>query len=427
MRVKKTMLMPTKAKVYVVADDKELLSIKDNVINSYQGKVRVAGFRTGKVPLEILEKKIDQTTLQADFLQVAVEQLYITAMDNEKLRQVDNPNISIKKFVPYTLLEFEAEVEVIGDIKLPNYKKIMISRPEIKVEQKEVDLVIETLRDRLAEKNDVQRAARVGDQIYIDFTGSDTKTNKPVTGAQGRNYPIILGSNTFVPGFEDKLIGMKAGDKKIFTIRFPKTYQVSTLRNRRVEFDVTVIKVQSVKRAKLDDSFAAKAGPVKTVAALKRDIEQQLKKEKSIQAERDFESQLVREISNKTEVSIPDTLIKDQIERLWSDVKQNLLYRGQTIKEFLESEGKTELQYIEDVLKPQAQERVKGGLVLSEIARIENLVVDPKELKTRMQWLMEQYKQDNQMLIELGKPEAKQEIASRILTEKTLERLKSYN
>ncbi len=425
MQVKKTNSSPTNVTLTVIADEKELSPIKEHVLTHFKDRVKVPGFRAGKVPTEILEKNISPSSLQTEFLEEAIEQLYVTAAKSEDLRPVDRPQIALKKFVPYTLLEFEAQVEILGEVKLPDYKNIKMKKPDAKVTESDVKEVIESLRQRLAEKKDVSRAVKDGDQAFIDFKGVDAKTKDPISGADGKDYPLVIGSGTFIPGFEPEIIGMKAGDEKTFTITFPKDYGVKALQNRKVEFTVSVTKVQEVKLPKLDDAFAAKSGPVKTLADLKADIKKQLGHEKQHQVDRDFESELVKNISDKSKLEIPEILISDQVTRLWTDLQQNIMYRGQTIKEFLEAEDKTEEEYREDVLKPQAIDRVKASLVLAEIAEKEKLEVTPEELEIRMQMLKAQY-QDAGMQEELEKPETRRDIAARLLTEKTVNKLVQY-
>lgn len=425
MQVKKTNLSPTQTNLTIIADEKELAPIKAHTLTHFQGRVKVAGFRAGKIPAEVLEKHVDQSAFQTEFLEEAIEQLYVAAANEEKLRPIDQPKIEVKKFVPFTTLEFEVIVEVLGEVKLPDYTKIKKAKEQAKVTAEDVSGIISSLQERLAEKKDVARAAKDGDEVYIDFKGVDAKTKEAINGADGKDYPIIIGSNTFIPGFEPELIGMKAGEEKTFTITFPKDYGVAALQNRKVEFTVNVIKVQEVAKPKVDDDFASKAGPFKTLADLKKDIRMQLGVEKQNKVDRDFESELVKEISDKSKVDIPEPLINDQVARLWTDLQQNVMYRGQTIQEFLDMAGHTEETYRSDVLRPQAEDRVKASLVLAEIAEKEKLDVTPEELEIRMQILKGQY-QDAQMQEELEKPEARRDIASRLLTEKTVNKLVGY-
>lgn len=423
MQVKKT-LKSTTATLSIIATDKELNPIKDHVLTHFQDRVKIPGFRAGKAPLNMVEKHVDQTVFQSEFLEEAISMLYSEAVRDNDLRVVSRPEIKLSKFVPYTTLEFTAEVPVVGEITLGDYKKLKVARPKVEVSADDVKDVIESLRTRMAEKKDVDRAAKDTDQVWIDFSGVDEK-GEPVKGADGKDYPLVLGSNTFIPGFEPNLVGLKAGDEKTFTLTFPKDYGVKALANRKVTFTVTVTKVQEVVKPKVDDEFAAKVGPFKTAAELKADIKKQVGIERQNQADRDYESEVVKKLSDKSKVEIPEVLVDEQIERMMQELQQNLMYRGQTIQEFLEQEGKTEQQYRDQELKPQATERVKAGLVLAEVADQEKIQVTPQEVDIRIQVLKGQY-QDQAMQAELDKPENRRDITSRLLTEKTLAKLVSY-
>ncbi len=424
MQVKKTSSDDMHAVFMVVASENELNSLKEHVLSHFQDRVKVPGFRAGKIPPSVLEKNVDQDSLQGHFLEEAIEQMYAQAANELNLRPVDQPKISIKKFVPFSTLEFEVDVAVVGDIKLPDYKKIKKARPSVTITDKDINSVIDSLKTRLADKKDVDRAAQSNDQLWIDFEGVDA-SGKPVTGADGKNYPLMLGSNTFIPGFEDNLIGLKTGEEKSFTLTFPKDYGVKTLANKKVTFNTSVIKVQEVVEPKLDNDFAKKAGPFETVQQLKADIKKQLTHEKKHEADRQYENELVREIASKSKVNVPDILVDEQIERMEQDERQNLAYRGQTWEEHLKEEGVTAEQHREQN-RVTADERVKMSLVLSEIAELEKLEVTPEELEIRLQILKGQYK-DPQMLAELDKPEARRDVASRILTEKTVQKLVNYS
>ncbi len=423
MQVKTTHTNPTKAVVAVIAHADELNGIKLHVLSHFNN-VKVPGFREGKVPADLLEKHIDSNVLQPRFLEEAIEQLYSQALKSEALRAVGQPKISIKKFVPFTDLEFDAEVDVIGTVKLADYKKISVKKPEIKVTVDDVKNVMESLRNQLAEKEDVDRAAKNADQVWIDFKGVDAK-GAPINGADGENYPLTLGSNAFIPGFEEQLIGKKAGDETTFTVTFPKDYGVSSLQNKKVTFTVSISKVQEVVLPKVDDELAKKAGPFKTLAELKADIKKQLTHERNHEVQRDYESELMKKISDKSTVDLPQLLIDEQIERMMTDLRQNLTYRGQTMQEYLKEQQKSEEEYKTEVVKPQAEARTKASVLLAEISERENLTVTPEEISVRIQLLKGQYK-DAQMQAELDKPEARREIASRLLTEKTIAKVVEY-
>ena len=408
----------------VAADESELLSLKQITLTKLQPMVKTAGFRSGKVPTSLVEKNVDQQTLQSEFLEDSIGQIYSKAVALKNLRPVANPKISILKFVPFTTLEIGVEVEVIGDIKLPDYKKIKKEYPKVTVSVGDENDVLSNLKKRMSEKKDVDRAAKIGDQVWIDFKGADPKTNEPVKGADGENYPLILGSKTFIPGFEDNLVDLKAKQNKEFTLTFPKDYGFKALAGSKVKFSVNLTKVQEVIEPKLDDAFAAKAGPFKSLDKLKEDIKTQLTAEKTNQARQEFESQLVKEISDKTKVVIPEVLTKNQVDRMIQEVKQNLSYRGKTYEEMLEAEGISDDEYQKE-LSPRAEEYVKASIVLAEIAQTESIQVSTEELNERIEGLKKQYT-DGKMRLELEKPAAQRDIKARMLSEKTLATLTEY-
>jgi len=260
--------------------------------------------------------------------------------------------------------------------------------------------------------------------VWIDFVGTDAKTKEPIEGGDGKNYPLTLGSKSFIPGFEEGLVGLKTNDQKTLTLTFPKDYGAKALQNRKVNFAVTVNKVQQLIEPKVDDTFAASVGPFKTVAELKADIKGQLQTEKETEAERAFTDELITTITKAATVAIPDSLIEEQIERLIRDQKQNIVYRGQTWQEFLKAEGVDEDGYRKK-LRPDAELRVKAGLVLAEIAEKEKIVVTPEELQVQIQLLKDKYT-DAEMQAELDKPEVRRDIASRMMSEKTIAKITSY-
>ena len=412
----------TRVRLDIVAQEEELQNIKQKTLQKLAPQVKVAGFREGNVPIEVVEKNINPQTLQGQFIDEAVNSLYIAALKEEKLRPVAQPKVDIKKFVPFNVLEFTMELEVVGEITLPDYRKHGVKKSVGKITEKDVKGVLENLQTRAAEKNEVERAAKSGDEAWIDFAGKDSK-GEPVQGADGKDYPLMLGSNTFIPGFEDNIIGMKPQDEKEFTVTFPKDYGAKALQSKKVTFTVTLNKVNEVKQPKLDDEFAGKVGPFKSLDELKEQIRTELEQEAERKAERDYEAAIVNKLADDTKVDIPEVLIEEQKQMVLQEVRQNVVQRGMTYEEFLASQGVSEEDYTDKEILPEAERRVKAALLLSEIADAEGIDVTPEELEARLQILKAQYK-DQKMQDELDKPENRREINSRIRSEKVIAFLK---
>lgn len=424
MQVSKTQISPTKVELAVTADQAFLSKVKDRALADFAQNMSIAGFRKGHAPKAIIEKHADPARLQQQFLERAVNDLYIEAVGSEKLRVTAQPDINVTKFVPFTTLEFKAAMEVVGKITLPDYKAMRMAKEVEPTTDKDVTAVLDDLRRRDSVKRDVQHAAKDGDEVVIDFKGVDTKTQKPIDGAAGTEYPLVLGSNAFISGFEPEIVGMKPGDEKTFDVTFPAYYSVNDLQSKKVSFTVTLKTVREIELAKLDDEFAAKVGPFKTVAELKADIKKQLRAEKDTQAQRTLENNLLAEIAEKAKADIPDSLIEDEIDRMEEEERRNLVYRGQTWQEHLKAEGKTTKEHREG-MRESATARVKTGLVLGELAEAEGVAYTQKELDDRIADLKNRYN-DREMRAELDKPENRRELGSRLLTEKTIERLVKY-
>jgi trigger factor len=414
----------TQVQFMITAAEADLSPYKQAALNKLSSQVKLPGFRQGTAPLNLVEKNVDQQLLQTEFLDIALSNLYAKAANIEKVRPVTRPEVSLKKFVPFTELVFEVKAHIIGKIKLPDYKNIKLAKKQASVTADDVNKVVESLRTRLSEKTEVKRAAKDGDQAWIDFKGIDDK-GEPVKGADGKDYPLLLGSNTFIPGFEENVIGLKAGDEKTFDITFPKDYHVKALASKKVTFTISVKKVEEVKKPKTDDEFAKKAGPFKALKDLKTDIKKQLEVERQGELNRQYQNELIGKITDKTPLKVPQPMIEHQAEHSLEETRRNLTYRGQTYQEFLDAEGLTDEQYKETIIKPQAERQIKTSMILSEIAEAENLSVTPEELEIRIQILKGQY-QDEKMQAELDKPENRQDIASRMLTEKVLAKLERY-
>ena len=424
MNVQNQRKSPTQVELTVTATTTDLAPIKTRVLKKLAPQVKVAGFREGKAPASVIEKSVDRQTLLDEFMNEALNELYTAALAKEELRPVSAPDVELKKFVPFSTLEFKATVSVIGKLTLADYTKLKVDKPISIVNAKEVDEVLANLQIRLAEKNDVERAAKDDDQVWIDFKGTDSK-KQPVPGADGTDYPLVLGSNTFMPGFEPELVGLKAGDAKYFEIMFPEDYGSVSLQGKKVTFDVTLNKVQEVQKPKLDDDFAAKAGPFTSLRDLKDDIKKQLNQERAQQAQQNYENQLIVTLAETSLIELPDGMIDEQVLKMEEDEKRNLVHKGTTWQEHLDSEGISEEQHRKRQ-RPDAQQRVKAGLVLSEVAEKEKVMIIPEELEIRIQVLKGQYT-DSQMQEEIGKPENRREITAQLLTEKTIARLVELN
>ena len=410
----------TKIELVITVDAEELASVKQATLQKMKSQVKAPGFRAGKAPLSVIEKQVDPSQLQGDVLQEAVNKHYQAVIEKDNIKVLSNPEVEITKFVPFTQLEFKAKVDVMPKVKLGDYKKIKRTVSKVTVTDKEIKEVIDNLLQKSSKKQAVDRKAKNGDEVLIDFEGKDEK-GELVAGASGKDYPLVLGSNSFIPGFEEGLIGLKKGDKKDVKLTFPKEYHAKQLAGTKITFSVDVKEVNEVVLPEPDDKFAVSLGPFETLVDLKKDIKTQLSEQKLSEEQNKVKDSIVEELVKKSSFEMPEVLITDQIAMLEHDFNQNLTYRGITLPEYLKQEGfKDADEWKAKELKPQAERRVSVGIILAEVADKEGLKVDEQEVAARISQYKTQY---SSQAAEFDNPEMQREVVSRLLTEKTVDRL----
>ena len=416
----------TRVKVIVAADHAELAAAEQAALKRLAKTVKVNGFRTGHVPLEIVKKHADPNALAQETLDAALNRAVAEAFLNNDLQVLARPEVEIKKYVPGELLEFTAEADVMPEVKLGDYKKLKAKKAAVNVDKKEIDEVIQRIQKGLSEKKEVKRAAKIGDETMIDFVGK--KDGEAFQGGTGKDYPLVLGSNSFIPGFEDALVGLKAGDTKDVKLAFPKDYHAKDLAGQDVVFEVTVKKVNSVKLPALDDKFAAKAGPFTSMEDLRKDIKAEITAQAERKATDDLKDELVKQLVAKSTVSVPSVLRDDQIRSLEQDLRQNLMYRGRTLEQYFEEKGYADRDaWVKAEANDAADARIKAGLVLAQLSKELKIEATADELAAHINAYKQQYANNPKMAKHFDKPEAQREVANRLITEKTIDKLVELN
>ena len=416
----------TRVKVMIAADHAELAAAEQVALKRLAKTAKVNGFRTGHVPLEIVKKHADANALAQETLDAALNRAVAEAFLSNDLQVLARPEVEIKKYVPGELLEFTAEADVLPEVKLGNYKKLKVKKAAVNVDKKEIDEVIERIQKGLSEKKEVKRAAKIGDETVIDFVGK--KDGEAFHGGTGKDYPLVLGSNSFIPGFEDALVGLKAGDTKDVKLAFPKDYHVKDLAGQDVVFEVTVKKVNSVKLPALDDKFAAKAGSFTSMEDLRSDIKAEIAAQAERRAKDDLKDELVKQLVAKSVVSVPSVLRDDQIRSLEQDLRQNLMYRGRTLEQYFKEKGYADRDaWVKAEANDAADARIKAGLVLAQLSKELKIEATADELAAHINTYKQQYANNSEMAKHFDKPEAQREVANRLITEKTVDKLVELN
>ncbi len=417
-------LSDTSVAVTVIVDEAEFTRAKDYAVTRLGREVKVQGFRKGKVPAAVVEKNIDPSVLASESVEYAVNAALNDVIAAEDLRVLDQPKIDVTKLVPFTTLEFKAEIDVLPEITLGDYRKLKSKKAAVSVRKADIDEVVERMRQGFSEKIPVERPAKDGDEVVMSFNGRDTD-GKEIEGAKGEDYPLTLGSKSFIPGFEEQLLGHSAGEMFDIDVTFPRDYHADHLKGAKVRFAIDLKKVNEVKLPDVDDAFAKKSGPFNTVKELLDDIKRELTAQKERQAQDMLKDDLLGELVGKSKVPVPEVLIADQLQSLERDLTQNLMYRGMTMEQYVSQQGcKDKEELVIKELRPMAERRVQAGLVLAELSKAEKIDVSHDELEAE---LVKRKEEAPTMAEQLDTPEARRDIANRVVTEKTINRLVELN
>lgn len=385
--------------------------------------VKAPGFRKGKVPASVAAKHVDVNALAEQALDDALSKAVATAFTSEDIRALDRPQVEVKKYIPAQELEFTAEVEILPKVTLGKYNNMGVKKVVGKVADADIDDVVLRMQKGFAVRKDVSRASKNGDEAIIDFTGK--RDGVAFDGGSAKDYTLALGSSQFVPGFEEAIVGHKAGDEFDVELTFPKDYHSTILAGQDVVFAVSLKTVKEVALPEVDDALAAKAGPFKTVKELEDDIRRELLAGREREAGEKWRDSLVSKLVELSKVPVPEILLSDQVHSIEQDMTQNLAYQGMTLQNYLDSTKQTHEHWLATEVHEAANRRVQAGLALAEMSKVEKIVASDEELSAKINQYQAQYgKQSGQ---DLTSPEFQRDIANRLLTEKTVDRLVELN
>lgn len=419
-------LSDTKVELTITLGKEELDAAEKVALSKLAKTVKVPGFRKGKVPPSVAAKNVDPEMLSQQTLEDALSKAVAQAYMDKGIQALDRPAVEIKKFVPGQELEFTAEAEILPTVVLGDYKKLKVEKEKISVSDKEVTDIIERMQKGMGEKKPVDRAAKDGDEVKIDFVGK--KDDIAFDGGTGTDYDLTLGSNSFIPGFEEGIVGKKPGETFDLKLKFPDTYHVADLKGADVVFTTTLKEVKEVVLPELTDEFAAQVGPFKTVDELKTDIKRELTSQKERESNEKLKDSLVKQLVEVSKVPVPEILVNDQSESIERDMTQNLMYQGITLDQYLENKGfESKEKWLKTEVYDAAEKRVQAGLALAELSKAEKIEATSKELEEHVAMYKTQYANNPQMVAQFDQPEARRDIANRLLTEKTVERLVELN
>lgn len=393
--------------------------------NKTKHKYSVPGFRKGHVPMKVIEGMYGREVFFEDAMDIVIPEVYSEVLDKEHdIEVVSQPELESFDFKEDGGVTFVLTTAVRPEVKLGKYKGLSLERKVEKVTAKQVDEEMENARDKQARIIDVDEAAKNGDIVNIDFVGSVDGVK--FDGGSAQDYDLTLGSGSFIPGFEDQLVGAKKGDKVDVKVTFPEDYHATELKGKEALFECTVNAVKRKELPALDDDFAKEISEFDTLAEYKEDVKNKLMKDAEMRADREYEDALVQAVVDGAEVEIPQAMIDQEAEDMAKEFEYRLSYQGIKLADYLGYINMTREQLL-DEYKEQAAKSVKVRLVMEEIVKREEMKFEQDELDAKVAEMAERSGQDVETFKKgLGR-EHYDYLANQILSDKLMAMLREEN
>ena len=405
----------------ITVDNDKFEAAINKAYNKNKGKFNIPGFRKGKAPKQIIESQYGKGVFYNDAIDMLFPEVYPTALDELNIDPINRPDLDIEEISKDNGLVMVINVEVKPEVKLGEYKGIEISKPAYTVNEEEADLRLEEMRNRAARLVDVEdRAIEAGDTAIIDFEGF--QDGVAFEGGKGENYSLVIGSNTFIPGFEDQLVGKNKGEEVEVNVEFPAEYHAENLAGKPANFKVVVKNVQRKELPELNDEFAADTTEFNTLDELKADLRTKLEEEAKNRAEAEMRNSLVEKVSEATELEVPEAMIEAQLDNMMMELNYQLQYQGLQLQQLLEMTGRT-IEELKAERREEATKLVKSSLILEAIAKAENVEVSEEEIEAELAKMAQMYNMEVEKIKSAMRPADLEDIKGQLTIRKTIDLL----
>ncbi len=380
------------AKLTIEVPAEELEAAIEKAFQKNKNKISVPGFRKGKVPRKIIEQMYGKEIFYEDAANYLIPEAYDKAVKECEEEIVSSPKIDVAQIEAGKAFIFTAEVALKPEVKLGKYNGVKVEKVETEVTDEEVDAAIEKERENNARTISVEdRAVKNGDMTVIDFEGF--VDDVAFEGGKGENYPLTIGSGTFIPGFEEQLVGANLNEEKEVNVTFPEDYHAENLKGKAAVFKCTVKEIKEKELPKLDDEFASEVSEFDTLAEYKEDVKKKLAEKKENEAKDKKEEAVIEAIINDSEMEIPEAMLETQQRQMIDDFAQRLKMQGLSLEQYFQFTGLNAQMMLEQI-KPQAEKRIKSRLVLEAVAEAEKFEVTEEELEKEFERMAEIYQME---------------------------------
>ena len=387
------------AKLTIEASAEDFEKALDTAYQKNKGKIALPGFRKGKAPRAMIEKMYGKEVFYEDAANALIPSAYAKAVDECEEEIVSQPTIDVVQAEAGKPFIFTAEVALKPGVTLGKYKGVEVEAIDVTVTDEDVNAAIDRERENNARTVTVEdRAVKEKDVVTLDFEGF--VDGVAFEGGKGENYPLTIGSKTFIPGFEDQLVGAELNKEVEVNVTFPEDYQAEELAGKAAVFKCTVKEIKEKQLPELDDEFASEVSEFETLAEYKEDVKKNLTEKKEADAKNEKEQKVIEAIIADAKMDIPEAMVVSQQRQMAEDFAQRLQMQGLSIEQYFQFTGLTGETFLAQ-MKPQAENRIKTRLVLEAVAAAENMVVSDEEYKDELKKMAEAYQMEVEKIEEM--------------------------
>ncbi|HFQ7727018.1 TPA: trigger factor [Clostridioides difficile] len=410
-----------KVTLKITVDNNKFEAAVNKAYNKSRNKYNIPGFRKGKAPRIVIETQYGKGIFYNDAIEILFPEVYPEAIKELDIDPIDNPDLDIEEISKDNGLVMVLNVEVKPEFELGNYKGIEIAKVENTVSDENVDAKLQEMVEKNARLVSVEdKALEDGDTAIIDFEGFENGV--AFDGGKGENYNLVIGSNTFIPGFEEQLVGKKAGEEVEVNVTFPEEYHSQDLAGKPVVFNVKINDVKVKELSTLDDEFAKDTSEFDSLDELKADVRAKLEEEAKNRADAETRNSVVEKVAENTEIEIPEVMIQHQIDNMLNELNYQLQYQGFGLQQLLEMTGRT-MEELREERKEDAKKLVKSSLVLEAITKAEGIEATEEEFKAELEKMASAYNMEVEKIEASLRDADKEDIKGQIKIRKTIDLL----
>ena len=389
--------------------------------NKNKGQFNIPGFRKGKATRAVIEKMYGEGVFFEDAIDIVFPEAYRNAVEELKLEVIDRPSLDIEEIGKGKDLVMVINVQVKPEVKLGEYKGLEVKQVSAEVTEEDVETEINKMQEQNARMVTVEdRPVSDKDSILLNFCGSVDGVE--FEGGKAENYSLVVGSNTFIPGFEEQLIGMNAGDSKDVVVTFPEDYHSEDLKGKEAVFAVEINEIKETQLPHIDDEFVKDTTEFETLEELKNDIRAKAAENKKKSAEDAMKNEVVEKLAENIEVEIPEVMVKNEVDNMLKDFENNLRYQGMDLNTYYQYTG-TSKEILEDQMKEDAEKRVRISLAVDAVSKSEGVEATEEDMEAEYKKMADIYKLEVEKIKEIFQNSQDEAIKSTIVTRKTVDLL----